>query len=100
MVPFRWGVGRLVMESKIPPLIACFYHTGLDKVMPETCRTRIPRLGEQITCRFGKVWDSQSLLVQSSHMSIENQRAFITQRIFEETDRLRLETLRELNKKV
>ena len=86
------------MESKVPPLVLCFYHTGMDQIMPETSRVRIPRPGKQITCRFGAAWDSQALLHQSSHLSIENQRAFITQHIFEETDRLRLETLKALAK--
>jgi 1-acyl-sn-glycerol-3-phosphate acyltransferase len=29
MLPFRWGIGRLIMESRIPPLIIPIFHVGV-----------------------------------------------------------------------
>jgi hypothetical protein len=89
LLPFRWGVGRLILESKIPPLVVCFYHSGLDQVMPETFRfLRFPRINQRITCLFGKVIDSSELIKSSNHMNPDAQRAFITNAIFKATDRL------------
>ncbi len=91
MAPFRWGVGRLVVESRVPPLIVCFYHRGLDQVMPESPRFfKIPRICNKIFCRFGNVLDSQELINASRGMDSDTQRSYITDRIFQETDRLRV----------
>jgi monolysocardiolipin acyltransferase len=91
LIPFRWGVGRLILESKIPPIVVCFYHTGLDQVMPETKRIlRIPRINKRIICRFGNVIDSYDLIKSSNHMNPDAQRSFITDAIFKATDQLRV----------
>ncbi|KAJ3121996.1 hypothetical protein HK098_003181 [Nowakowskiella sp. JEL0407] len=39
--PFRWGIGRLIMESKTPPIVVPFFHKivmifakGMERIMP------------------------------------------------------------------
>ncbi|KAG0699866.1 acyltransferase-domain-containing protein [Suillus ampliporus] len=32
---FKWGVGRILMETAVPPLIIPMWLTGFDKLMPE-----------------------------------------------------------------
>lgn len=32
---FKWGVGRLVMESPVPPIILPFWHRGMERILPE-----------------------------------------------------------------
>lgn len=93
MGPFRWGVGRLILESKIPPLVICFYHSGLDLVMPEDSRVRIPRINKRITCKFSSVIDSQDLINSTKHLLPDDQRSFITQSLYEVTDKQRIESL-------
>lgn len=94
LAPFRWGVGRLILESKIPPLVVCFYHTGLDQVMPEADSPfRIPRIQKRITCRFGNVIDSKDLIELCKNLNPDDQRSFITNSIFKATDQLRIYAL-------
>ena len=93
LIPFRWGVGRLIMEAKVPPLVICFYHTGLHEVMPEPdipSIFRLPRINKRISCRFGQVIDSLDLINSSKGLNPEEQRSFITDAIFKETDNLRI----------
>ncbi|KNE57285.1 hypothetical protein AMAG_03017 [Allomyces macrogynus ATCC 38327] len=34
MLPFRWGVGRLILDSTRPPLLLPIYHRGLARIHP------------------------------------------------------------------
>ncbi|KAI9222118.1 acyltransferase-domain-containing protein [Blastocladiella britannica] len=36
MLPFRWGVGRLIMDSVRPPILLPIYHRGMSKIHPLT----------------------------------------------------------------
>ena len=99
LAPFKWGIGRLIMESKDPPLVVPFYHTGLEKVIPETRKIKYPSIGKLITCRFGHPIDSQDLLNRTKHLPDSEQRAKITQYLFQETDKLRVQTLDALEQK-
>jgi monolysocardiolipin acyltransferase len=43
--PFRWGVGKLVAEAQVQPIVLPIFVNGLQYTFPETARTRIPRFG-------------------------------------------------------
>ena len=51
---------------------------------------RIPRINQKIKCIFGDVMDGKDLIASSKGLSPDQQRSFITQSIFQETDRLRV----------
>lgn len=54
---FKWGVGRIVMEADIPPVIIPVWLTGFDQVMPEGRPfpyNFMPRLGANISVSFGE----------------------------------------------
>ncbi|KAJ3092733.1 hypothetical protein HK102_003608 [Quaeritorhiza haematococci] len=57
MIRFKWGVARLLMESKTPPVVLPFWHEGLDRIMPEESKIKLPRLGRDIKIVFGKPID-------------------------------------------
>jgi monolysocardiolipin acyltransferase len=93
LLPFRWGIARLILESPVPPLVIAFYHSGLEKVMPESRRVRIPTVGVTWTCRFGSPIDSAEWITASKNMhTLEQKRIYITQKVFEQVDALRCES--------
>ncbi|THH13158.1 hypothetical protein EW146_g7033 [Bondarzewia mesenterica] len=54
---FKWGVGRILMETPRPPIIIPMWLTGFEKLMPEG-RTFpynfIPRIGTKLSVTFGE----------------------------------------------
>ncbi|KAG1874781.1 acyltransferase-domain-containing protein [Suillus subalutaceus] len=53
---FKWGVGRILMETAVPPLIIPMWLTGFDKLMPEHRSfpyKYFPRLGIRLGVVFG-----------------------------------------------
>ena len=52
-IRFKWGVGRLIADSKVTPTVLPFYHLGCDDVLPNQPPYR-PTIGKKITILFGK----------------------------------------------
>jgi len=53
---FKWGVGRIIMESSVPPLVIPMWLTGFDQLMPEGREfpyKYFPRPGVQLSVTFG-----------------------------------------------
>jgi len=53
---FKWGVGRIIMETNVPPLIIPMWLTGFDKLMPEHRPfpyKYLPKMGIQLGVTFG-----------------------------------------------
>lgn len=53
---FKWGVGRIIMESSVPPLVIPMWLTGFDQLMPEGRAFPykfLPRPGVQLSITFG-----------------------------------------------
>ena len=55
----KWGVGRLIAEAKIPPLVLPFWHEGISDVLP-VGKPYIPRIGKTVTVVIGDVIDTRS----------------------------------------
>ncbi|KAF8873866.1 acyltransferase-domain-containing protein [Gymnopilus junonius] len=54
---FKWGVGRILMEAKIPPVVIPMWVTGFDHLMPEGRPfpyKYLPCLGARLSVTFGK----------------------------------------------
>ncbi|RDB20473.1 Tafazzin [Hypsizygus marmoreus] len=54
---FKWGVGRIIMETAKPPVIIPMWLTGFDTLMPEGRPfpyKYIPRPGAQLSVTFGE----------------------------------------------
>ncbi|XP_006459960.1 hypothetical protein AGABI2DRAFT_142336 [Agaricus bisporus var. bisporus H97] len=61
---FKWGVGRIVMESKKPPVIIPTWITGFDKLMPEGRKFPykfFPRPGAELSVTFGQPLSADSI---------------------------------------
>jgi len=57
----KWGMGRLVSECRVPPLVLPFWHEGLTDVLPHKLPYRL-QTGQRVTVVFGDVVDSTDLL--------------------------------------
>lgn len=58
--PFRWGVGKLICDSKKgngghDPVVLPLYHAGMSDVMPML--SRVPRVGKRIHVEVGEPVD-------------------------------------------
>ncbi|EPS96325.1 hypothetical protein FOMPIDRAFT_1130598 [Fomitopsis schrenkii] len=57
LIRFKWGIGRIVMETAQPPIIIPMWLTGIDQVMPEGRSVPwkfFPRPGAKLSITFGK----------------------------------------------
>merc|ERR1712080_746014 len=55
---YKWGVGRLIAESNITPIVIPIYHVGMDDIVPNKKPIfwflRFPRVGKKVTVLVGK----------------------------------------------
>lgn len=57
LLRFKWGVGRILMETKKPPLVLPMWLTGFDELMPEGRNWPFkffPKHGVDLSITFGK----------------------------------------------
>jgi len=62
---FKWGVGRILMEAKLPPVIIPMWITGFDQLMPEGRPfpyNYLPRFGAHLGVTFGNPIAENELL--------------------------------------
>merc|ERR1712142_220205 len=57
----KWGMGRLISECRVPPLVLPFWHEGLTDVLPHKLPYRL-QTGQKVTVVFGDVIDTADIL--------------------------------------
>lgn len=92
-IRFKWGVGRLIYESPVTPILVPIWHLGMDDVVPNS-RPYICRTGKKVTINFGEPIDFSELVskFKSENISAENARKIITEKIQQELMVLKKET--------
>ncbi|KAF8558976.1 acyltransferase-domain-containing protein [Imleria badia] len=63
---FKWGVGRIIMETNVSPLIIPMWLTGFDKLMPEYRPfpyKYLPKMGIQLGVTFGDPIPPEEIVV-------------------------------------
>eukprot|EP00794_Sanderia_malayensis_P006202 gene6202-6917_t len=84
LIRLKWGVGRLIAECKMAPIILPFWHVGMDDMLPNQ-RPYIPRIKQKITVLIGEPVDCTSTLeyCKRSRLSVEKTRKILTDQIQE-----------------
>jgi len=79
IIRFKWGVGRLISESKICPIVVPMWHVGMEKVLPHD-PPYYPRLGKRVTLVIGQPLMLDNIVrdLKSSGKSEVEQRKHIT----------------------
>ncbi|XP_071817944.1 tafazzin-like isoform X2 [Apostichopus japonicus] len=89
----KWGIGRVIAESKINPLVVPYWHIGMDHILPNY-PPYIPRVGKKVTMLIGDAMDFKEMLAQmrNEKRSPMEMRKQITDAIQEELGRLKART--------
>lgn len=89
----KWGVGRMIMESPVTPIVVPIWHIGMDEVLPNT-PPYILRFHKRLTFNYGKPIDLSELVatLREKRASDMEARKVITDYIQDVLHKLKLET--------
>ncbi|RZF42891.1 hypothetical protein LSTR_LSTR017488 [Laodelphax striatellus] len=89
----KWGVGRMIYESPVTPILVPIWHLGMDEVLPNE-PPYIPKAGKRLTFNFGQPIDFNELVADLRRLKVtdEEARKAITDKIEEELLRLKEKT--------
>ncbi|XP_043520938.1 tafazzin isoform X2 [Frieseomelitta varia] len=90
----KWGVGRLILESPVTPVVIPIYHLGMDEVLPNEPPYRL-KIRKKVTMNYGEPIDFTELLgeLRASKASEVEARKAITDRI--QTELIKLKAITE-----
>lgn len=92
-IRFKWGVGRLIYELPVIPVIIPIWHVGMDNVLPNYPPYYL-RFGNKVTMNIGKPIDITEVVerVRKNKFSEEEARKAITDHIQDELMKLKQDT--------
>lgn len=84
----KWGVGRLILESPVTPIVIPICHLGMDQVLPNE-PPYIVKPGKRVTLRYGEPIDFSEMLAElrATNVNEVDARKAITDRIQDELHR-------------
>lgn len=92
-IRFKWGIGRLIAESKILPIVIPFWHCGMDQVLPNVYPYRF-RSGKRVLINFGQPIEIEGVIRRAKELNVDDRtmRKMITDKIQEEMMALKNQT--------
>ncbi|XP_060536762.1 tafazzin isoform X2 [Cylas formicarius] len=78
-IRFKWGVGRMIFEAPVTPLVVPIWHIGMDDVLPNE-PPYVLRLGKRLTFNYGDPIDLSDMVrgLKEAKASDEHARKRIT----------------------
>lgn len=91
----KWGVGRLILESTLDPIIIPIWHHGMEDIMPLDQPQPLPHLWKDLTVVFGDPLDVSDLVqaYRKGILSDSEARIAISSRIHTEMGVLKKQAL-------
>lgn len=85
LIRFKWGVGRIIYESPIIPIIIPIWHEGMDSVLPNEPPYFL-KFGKKVTINIGKPIDLNEFIEDLKQRNVPEPEArkLITDKIQEE----------------
>lgn len=89
----KWGVGRMIYESHVLPIVIPIWHIGMDDILPNEPPYYL-RFRKKVTYNFGKPIDLSQIIekLRESNVTDVEARRIITDKIQEAMYNLRSET--------
>lgn len=90
---FKWGIGRILYETPVIPIILPIWHIGMDQILPNEPPYYL-RFGKKVTYNFGAPIILNELIesLRSRKTPEPEARKIITDKIQEEMMKLKEET--------
>ncbi|CAF1067222.1 unnamed protein product [Adineta steineri] len=90
LIRLKWGVGRLIAEANICPLVVPFYHLGMDSVLPNVEPYR-PKMGQKVSIYIGEplIFDDLVNKMKKENRSLQEIRKAVTDVIQNEFAKLK-----------
>lgn len=92
-IRFKWGIGRLIAESQVTPIVIPIYHIGMDTVLPNVEPYRF-KWGNYVLVNIGQPIDLTEILSLVKRLKADDRlaRKMITDKIQQEFFKLKEET--------
>lgn len=84
-IRLKWGVGRLIAEAEVLPIVIPFWHVGMDQVLPNQYPYRF-HWGKKVLVNFGEPVDLSGVLQHAREIRADDLmlRKLITDKIQDE----------------
>lgn len=93
LIRFKWGIGRIIYDLPVTPIVIPIWHIGMEDILPNT-RPYYFRVGKVITLNFGSPIKVSELVKQlkCDKVNPETARLIITNHIQENLMSLKAQT--------